>query len=416
LYNSHRRTVNNWTAVCNAGVAGSALYLEPDPARLAEILARAARSMDDYLSTFDLDGGSTEGPGYWSYGFGNYVLLAHLVEQRTEGQIDFWADEQTHQIAQFPLRTTLSPGWYVNFSDCDRHVTLNSPLLTYLARRLDQPGLEQLAAEQPAHRHTHSLVWGLRSLFWQPKPQTPGHPALAKHDWYSGMAWMIARYDPEDPDALVLAAKGGHNGEMHNQNDVGNVIVHVKGESVIPDIGRGRYTKAYFGPQRYEHLANSSFGHSVPAPNGQAQLPGKEYSAKVIEHLADEKVDRLSIELKDTYPEIADLQSLRRTVTLHREAPRGWVEIVDQVHFATTPGMLQSVLTTFAQVTVEDASVLLQGERGALRVHPSPGVTVRYEEVENVDMAEGPVSVGRILFDLDSATQEGTIRLQIEPA
>ena len=34
--------------------------------------------------------------------------------------------------------------------------------------------------------------------------------------------WMVARYDPEDSQALVLAAKGGHNDEMHNQNDVGN--------------------------------------------------------------------------------------------------------------------------------------------------------------------------------------------------
>ena len=54
------RPVNNWTAVCNAGVAGAAIYLEPDAARLAEILARAARSLDDYLSTFDEDGGSTK--------------------------------------------------------------------------------------------------------------------------------------------------------------------------------------------------------------------------------------------------------------------------------------------------------------------------------------------------------------------
>ena len=67
--------------------------------------------------------------------------------------------------------------------------------------------------------------------------------------------WMVARQAPEDPGALVLATKGGHNGELHNQNDVGNVIVHVETESVISDIGRGRYTKAYFGPERYEHIA-----------------------------------------------------------------------------------------------------------------------------------------------------------------
>ena len=48
----------------------------------------------------------------------------------------------------------------------------------------------------------------------------------------------------------MLAAKGGHNGEMHNQNDVGNLIVHAFGESLVADLGRGRYTRAYFGPAR----------------------------------------------------------------------------------------------------------------------------------------------------------------------
>ena len=71
---------------------------------------------------------------------------------------------------------------------------------------------------------------------------------------------------------------------MHNQNDVGNVIVHTDGESVISDIGRGRYTKAYFGSERYEHIANSSRGHSVPVPNGQEQLPGGEHGARLLEH------------------------------------------------------------------------------------------------------------------------------------
>ena len=60
LFDSPDRPVNNWSAVCNAGVAGAAIHLEPDAARLAEILARAARSLDDYLSTFDEDRRSTK--------------------------------------------------------------------------------------------------------------------------------------------------------------------------------------------------------------------------------------------------------------------------------------------------------------------------------------------------------------------
>ena len=231
------------------------------------------------------------------------------------------------------------------------------------------------------------------------------------------MMWMIARYDPTDPEALVLAAKGGHNGEMHNQNDVGTVIVHVNGESVIADVGRGRYTRAYFGPERYEHFVNSSLGHSVPVPNGQAQVPGREHGAVLLEHRADGAVDRLALEIKGAYPPEADLASLRRAVALHRDPPGGWVELVDEVRFAARPGTLESVLITFGQAEIGATAVMLYGERGALRVLYDPDVvTPRVEVVEDVDLAEGPVDVRRVIFALSRPAQTGVIRLRIEPA
>src|SRR5690606_6718436 len=119
------------------------------------------------------------------------------------------------------------------------------------------------------------LPWMLRSLSWQPD-ETPTEPVRVipnKHDWYSGMHWMFARMNPTDSDALVLAAKGGHNGEMHNQNDVGHFIVQVNGEQVIADIGRGRFTRFYFGEKRYEDFSCQSLGHACPVPNGQMQGP-----------------------------------------------------------------------------------------------------------------------------------------------
>ena len=230
------------------------------------------------------------------------------------------------------------------------------------------------------------------------------------------MMWMLSRYDPQAPDALVLAAKGGHNAEMHNQNDVGNIIVHVNGESVIADVGRGRYTRFYFGPERYEHFVNASRGHSVPMPNGKEQLPGREYAARLLEHRSDETMDLMAIELKDVYPADADLASLRRTVALHRDAPHGWVELVDEVQFAEQPGSFESVLTTFGEVDVDEGAVLLSAGRGKLRVTFDPDVVVPRVDIEkDVDLAEGPADVRRVVFVLSEPAQSGTVRLRIEP-
>ena len=416
LHASSTRQLNNWTAVCNAGVVGAAIYLEPDAARLAEIIGRAMPSLDEYLATFDRDGGSAEGPGYWSYGFGYYTLLGQLIEQRTGGRVCPLDGERIRQIAQFPLRTLMSPGSFVNFSDCDRRVVLTSPHLAYLGQRLDLPGLSQLAVDQVGSARERSLTWGLRGVFWQPPDHLDSLWTPARHDWLSGQQWMIARQDPSDPNALVLAAKGGHNAEPHNQNDIGSFIVHVRGESVVADPGRGRYTRFYFGPQRYEHFVNSSLGHSVPVPNGQAQRAGREYAARLLDHHVDQEGDRLSLELKSAYPAEAGLESLQRTISLQREGA-GRVEVVDSVRFAAEPGVLESVLITFAdRIDVAPSIVTLHGESGALRVEfDGSAVRPRVELMKQVDLAEGPTDIRRVVFGLAKPAREDTIQLLIEP-
>ncbi|HYH10815.1 MAG TPA: heparinase II/III family protein, partial [Thermomicrobiales bacterium] len=258
--------------------------------------------------------------------------------------------------------------------------------------------------------------WQLRRLFWR-DPETRNQPFRpARHDWIDGLEWMIARQDPSDHEALVLAAKGGHNSENHNQNDVGNIIVHVRGESVIADPGAGRYTAEYFGPTRYEHFVNSSRGHSVPVVNGQEQGVGARYVATVLEHREDDLADVLALELKDAYPDEADLASLRRTITLHRDAPGGAVTLDDHVRFATKPGSMESVLISFGRVELLPGVVELRGDRGALRVtYDADAVVARHEVVRDVPFKVGESDVQRVVFALREPVAEGSVSLRIEP-
>ncbi len=414
------RKLNNWTGVCVGNVIAAAIYLERDPARLAEIIARGARSLDDYLETFDSEGGSTEGPGYWGFGFGNYVLAAQLVHQRTNGRIDFLADDLIRKIALFPLRTMLSPHSFVNFSDCDADITLSVPLLVYLARHYGLDALMRLANMQNAGtpiRSNSALSWKLRELTWRPDPALNQRAIPAKHDWYPDMQWMVARVDPVDPAGLAVAVKGGHNDEMHNQNDVGNLIVHLDQTSVIADIGRGCYTRQYFADMtRYEFFVNSSLGHSVPVPNGCAQPPGEQFAARVLDHQTNDSYDLLALDLKDAYPPEAKLESLKRTVTLHRETPRGWVELVDEVAFAAG-GSFESVLTTFGTVHTGPDSVRIEDGGAVLAVMYDPTVvTVRVNVMPDVDLATGPRDVTRVIFALPKPQASARVRLEIRPA
>lgn len=416
LHTSSLREVNNWTAVCNAGVMAAAIYLEQDSSRLAEILARGASSLDDYLDTFDEDGGSSEGPGYWTYGFGYYTLIAHLVEHRTQGRVRFLDGDRLRKICQFPLNAIMSSGMWVNFSDAPRHATFIAAQMAYLAHRVDLPGLYELAKTQPPFTARPEMAWLLRSLFWDIPGPGKSEWAPAKHDWYNGMMWMFSRYQPENPNTLVLAAKGGHNAEMHNQNDVGSFIVHVNQESIIADVGCGRYTRQYFGPERYDHFVCSSLGHSVPLPNGKMQEPGRQYASQLLEHSNSSEWDVLHLQLKDTYPPEAGLASLERRIVFHRDEPDGWVELEDTYAFKDGPASFESALTTFARVEIGENAVVLQGQTGKLRIGFDPqALTVRADLFSQVDLSDGLMDVYRVVFSPRENQAAGAIRLEIFP-
>lgn len=435
MYNTESRTVNNWNGVCNGNLLTAALHLEPDPARLAAMVVRAAHSFADFIDGFECDGGSTEGVSCWAFGFGNFIMAAALLEQRTAGRIDLLADEaRMRDIARFPLRTLVSPGKWAEISDI--HPDMECPLwlIDWLAQRLDIPGLHALAREQlrlGLDWREAPLTWDLRSILWRARqPALRGDERFvpAKHDFYSGMHWMLARQDPTDPQALVLVAKGGHNGEMHNQNDLGSIIVHLGGESLIADPGRGRFSREYFGAGRYDLLVNQSLGHSCPVPNGQMQGPLSHvrhgdrridagYHARLLEHRADETQDLLKLELTQAWDEEADLESLVRTVALRRDCPAGRIELLDEVRFADGPGMLESVLITFGDVEEGEGQVIIRGEKAALRVnYDDELLEQRTELVPQVPLFVEHRDLRRVIFAFREARPAGSIRLDIAPA
>jgi hypothetical protein len=403
------RSVGNWTAVCTAGVLGSAINMNLEPEKLSRVVDRGLRSLEEYLETFDPDGGSSEGPGYWDYGFGYFSIIAQLLAQRTDGWIDLFDNPQVHEIAQFPLRTRLSPSHYVSFSDCSLDVQMEPALLEVLAQRLDLPELRSLATDGDHPRAgVRGLTWLIRDLNWrQPAPAQPAE--LPEHVWFSGLHWLISR---DQESGLVLAIKGGNNQELHNQNDVGSVIVHLDGESLIADPGRGTYTRQYFGPERYSYLVNSSRGHSVPVVAGFEQPAGVEFAATVVAHDHTAGRDTLRLDMTNAYPKEAGLASLQRTAVLDRANHQ--ITLTDAFAFTDGPASFESVLISLATIETGNDHVVIRGERLGLRVGFDPqSVRFSLDTVPKVDLASGPADVHRLVFSPAAPVQQGEIRLTI---
>jgi hypothetical protein len=240
-------------------------------------------------------------------------------------------------------------------------------------------------------------------------------------NFFPDLQWLICRASPDDPNGLVLAAKAGHNAEMHNHNDVGSFIVHLAGESILTDPGAGVYTKQYFGAERYIFFATSSRGHPVPVVNGHHQRPGADARAVILDRTESDTVDTFTIDLAAAYPPEAGISGkLVRSFRFSREG-RGQVEVTDGVLFTNGAGTIKSVLITKGDVSQVGLGILrVDGERAHIEVEIKPDgarVTIDRKSASELHMRDSKgfiTSVGAAVTSEES-DQPTWIRFVIRP-
>ncbi|WP_042197077.1 heparinase II/III family protein [Paenibacillus camerounensis] len=362
---------HNWAAVCAGSIGAAALLSVEDPQVLAEILQKTESSMHCYLEGFGDDGACLEGLGYWNYGFGYFTYYSDLLRCRSAGDLDWFKVPKVQRIARFQQQCFIDGSLTANFSDSLPRVRVHMGLSHYLAGVY--PGdVECPPAELRApytEDHCSRFAPALRNLIWK-------QPGTGQKDWPAASAylpdaaWLLSRH-VSPAGTFGFAAKGGHNDEPHNHNDLGQFILTGRGKVYAADLGSGEYTAGYFGDGRYEYDCNGSQGHSVPVINGRYQQAGREFSAAVVHAATDGAADELTLELTAAY-EAEDLQSLTRTLVWHKEElPR--LELIDNYRYAGVPESWTERFITWRQPEVlSPGAVLLPGQDGG-------GVQVTYD-------------------------------------
>jgi hypothetical protein len=231
----------------------------------------------------------------------------------------------------------------------------------------------------------------LISDFWLPETQVAG-----------------ARDKAGSSEGFFFAAKGGHNAESHNHNDLGTCVLYFNGKPCLVDIGRETYTMKTFSSQRYEIWTMQSQYHQLPKINGVDQKEGREFVATNSTFAADAKKATFSTDIFKAYTDEAQVNKWVRSYTLER-GKRFLIQDNYNLKEVVTPSTLNFV--TSCKVTDKGAGVLaLEGEGFTLNMnYNTKNVTPKIEVIEITDsgLKRYWTTITRIVFTINNQKTTG---------
>ena len=264
---------SNWTAVCTGSVACAFMLMRPEKAR--ELIPRFEKSMAGFIRGFSDEGVCLEGAGYWNYGFGNFLPYADYIKTFTDGEIDYFENPKVKKIATFFQKVFLSERITLSFADGEEMASRVIGRLHYIKSKYPDEA-KSTGMKYATFSHTYEFPTRLREALWFFEEDDDGGDDNYDSEFFAPSAQWYIKHAPK----YGFAAKGGHNKEFHNHNDIGHFIYATGGKQILCDLGAGVYERKYFGDHRYECLEPSARCHSVPIVDGVLQQPGQEYRSR----------------------------------------------------------------------------------------------------------------------------------------
>jgi hypothetical protein len=216
--------------------------MEEAPGRRWQALEKACRSLDRFVEATGEDGGCDEGPTYWNFAGGCLFDSLEMLHDASAGVFDVFDRPEIRRIGQYICAVHVHGLHFVNFADSTPEVPIDAALLYRFGKRIGDARMQALGAELYRLLEQRDPENSLRLKTYRALQTIPHEPALRalapperapRQSYLPKLQVLVAREQELTGAGLLLAAKGGHNGEGHNHNDVGNVVVYVDGRPAV---------------------------------------------------------------------------------------------------------------------------------------------------------------------------------------
>ncbi len=385
------RLPNNWNPWICSNWLSAALLLEKDDARRAAMVYKITDVLDQFVNPYPADGGCDEGPSYWGAAAASLFDNLAMLNDATNGAFRYiFENEKVKNMARYIYRVQISDKYFLNFADADPRPGVDASMVYRFGKAIGDDKMMSFGAfyqaeptglVPPFHYFRNLYELFLQDEIAGVEKKLP----LPKDAWFPGLQVMVARDREGSSDGFFVAAKGGHNAESHNHNDVGNFVVFYNGYPLLIDVGRGTYTKKTFSSQRYDIWFNCSDYHNLPTINGKDQMPGHEFRAKNVFYQSSKNNVRFSLDLAKAYPENAGINSWVRSVRYDRGKQ---VEIRDVFDLNRADQLSEHFMTVYPSEVVSPGQLVIHyqprgGEAKDFIINYDPGkLTPQVEKVK----------------------------------
>lgn len=425
--------VNNWNPWCNSNWLACTLLVEADEARRIKAVAKIVRSLDYFFDAYADDGGCDEGPGYWGRAPASLLDCLELLHSATKGAIDVYDQPLVREMGRYIYRVHIADDYFVNFADASAKVRPSGELVYRYGKRIGDDRLASFGAYLCAlsrgegsgfiGKGGYTVGRYLPEIFNDAELRaTPARPPLVRDAWLDGIQVMTARCTEGTTKGFFVAAKGGHNAESHNHNDVGNFIVYRDGRPILIDAGVETYSRKTFSSQRYEIWTMQSAYHNLPTIGGVTQSPGRQFVARDVRYEADGDHAQLQLDIAAAYPKQANVKSWLRTIRLQRSKD---IAITEDYTLEKPAQEIALTLLTPCKVSVpKEGQLLLETVDGA---EPRPSVRVVFDggrlkpALQTIPIEDGrlrtvwPEQLTRILLKAEAPALQDRWTVRIEP-
>ena len=322
--------IDNWLTVITADILNACALTVRDSELRMRVVHRAMKYLDNFTAYYPEDGCCDEGPGYWGAAPASFFDCLEIMEEMSDGKINIYGDPMIRKMVEYIVNFNIDGNTYINFADAKPHLEQDGKMIMRYGQKCGSKSVEAfgklVASRNPINKY---YFFGMTyrelkdAMLPEIKEAEPTNADTAV--WYDGYKIAIFRENSDTSKGLFLATKGGSNGEMHNHNDVGCLVVFKDGQPVIVDPSHGSYNHGFFGATRYGRWYMKASYHSVPLVDGKEELSGAQYASSC--EVCDIENQTVSMELKGAFPTDAGIEKMVRAVS-HKN---GVVTVEDDV-------------------------------------------------------------------------------------